>query len=64
MRSAKIPTSVGTVVAVARANIAIAAAFRLFSLILSASNIPIPQPIAAWEIVSNVAEESETETVL
>jgi hypothetical protein len=35
---------------------AMAAAFRLFSLILSASNIPIPQPIAAWEMVSKVAE--------
>ena len=51
-------------VAVAKANIAIAAALRLPSLILSASNMPMPQPIAAWEIVSNVAEESETETVL
>ena len=64
MRSAKIPTSVGIVVAVAKANIAIAAPLRLPSLILSASNMPMPQPIAAWEIVSNVAEESETETVL
>jgi hypothetical protein len=36
----------------------------LFSLILFASNIPIPQPIAVWEIVSNVAEGSESATVL
>jgi hypothetical protein len=64
MSSAITPTSAGAVVAIARSSIPAAAVFRLFSLILFASNIPIPQPIAVWEIVSNVAEGSESATVL
>jgi hypothetical protein len=51
-------------VATARQSIPTAAVFRRFSVTLSANNIPIPQPIAAWEIVSSASAGSERTMVL
>jgi hypothetical protein len=53
-----------SVAANARESIAIAAVFRFFSSILSASKRPIPHPIAAWEMVSNAAEDTDRATGL
>jgi len=43
---------------------AIAAVFRFFSSILSATKIPIPHPIAACEMASNAAEDTDMATGL